>query len=137
MNIMKLMNKNKLRCGIICLLLCMVSVSVSGQEIIMDYDFGSLSNDGYDARPYTMPVTPSQNIAHAHFSIPKNKRVHIITYPVSDLSGIVKIHEADGAKREVYVQLGKHALLEGTSYLMAGNYDVTILCTYTGSNTDK
>ena len=136
MNIMKQTNKNILRYGLVCLLLCLLPVCGFAQEIITDIDFGCLPVEGYEANPYTMPVKPSRNVARAHLSLRENAKVRITSYPEKGFSGIVKIYEHEGEKREIFVESGNGSYLEGTTCLMAGSYDISILCTYTGLSAD-
>lgn len=134
MNIMKLMNKNKLRCGIICLLLCMVSISAFGQEDL-SVDFGILQTGGPNPyKIFTLPVIPSENTIHTYFSIQKDMEVGLGFYNFKGFSFTIKIFERYGQRREVPVDNN------GAFYyskLSEGSYEASINCLYVGDLIDN
>lgn len=90
---MKLMNKNRIRSSIICLLLCMVSTSVFGITI---KDYGELPLGGYLEKSYQFSSIHPHEMGYAYFSLSENARIDF-SYPyVPGLARRVSVWERYG-----------------------------------------
>lgn len=126
---MKLMNKNRIRSSIICLLLCMVSTSVFGITI---KDYGELPLGGYLEKSYQFSSIHPHEMGYAYFSLSENARIDF-SYPyVPGLARRVSVWERYG-KRRSFGTYYDPSILKGTICLPPGDYEFHIDCVYTSS----